>query len=146
MTHEYEIKRYAAYFRGWCQAFGEHEGIHSDDTDICWLRSDNQSGFILPPKLTRSLYREILRKSAKPVLELSHKDARIGTFRFPLSGEADQRGITAIEKVLENSSDACLFMTSHFTYGTGTRIFTLANKKPLSIIYKEIGCMLIRLD
>jgi hypothetical protein len=146
MTHEYELQRYAAFFRGWCQAFGEHKSIHSKDTGICWLFSEHQSGFILPPQLTRSLYREVLRKSGTPVLELSQKGGRIGNFRFPLAGEADQKGIAVIEETLENCSDACLFMTSHFTYGTGTRIFTLANKKPLSIIYKEIGRMLIRVD
>jgi hypothetical protein len=146
MTHEYELQRYAAYFRGWCQAFGEHDSIHSEDTGICWLLSEHQSGFILPPQLTRSLYREILRKSDTPVLQLSRKGCHIGAFRYPLSGAADQQGIAATKKILENCSDAYLFMTSHFTYGTGTRIVTLANKKPLSIIYKEIGRIRIRLD
>ena len=37
-------------------------------------------------------------------------------------------------------------MMSHFTYGSGTRILTLSSNKPLSIIYKEIGYMRIRLD
>jgi hypothetical protein len=36
-------------------------------------------------------------------------------------------------------------LTSHFMYGTGTRILTVSNKKPLSIIYKEIGAMHIKL-
>ena len=93
-----------------------------------------------------SLYREILRKNDIPVLELSRKGARIGTFHYPLSGASDEQGIAAIKEILENHSDPCLFMTSHFTYGTGTRILTLSSNKPLSIIYKEIGYMRIRLD
>jgi hypothetical protein len=87
-----------------------------------------------------------LRKNDTPVLELSRKGARIGALYYPMSGAADEQGIAAINKILENCSDSCLFMTSHFTYGTGTRILTLSSNKPLSIIYKEIGCMRIRLD
>jgi len=37
MMLERELKRYAAYFRGWCQAFGEHESIHSEESGISWL-------------------------------------------------------------------------------------------------------------
>lgn len=146
MTNEYELQRYAAYFRGWCQAFGEHESIPNEDTGICWLLGEHQVGFVLRPQLTKSLYREVLRKNDKPVLELGRKSARIGTFNYPLSGTADEQGLAAITGILENHSGACLFLTSHFMYGTGTRILTLANKKPLSIIYKEIGHMRIRLD
>lgn len=146
MTHEYEIQRYAAYFRGWCQAFGEHNSIPNKDTGTSWLLSKHQAGFILRQQLTRSLYREILRKKYTPVLELSQKGARIGTFHYPLSGAADEQGVAAIKNILENCSDSCLFMTSHFMYGTGARILTLSSNKPFSVIYKEIGCIRIRLD
>jgi hypothetical protein len=146
MTHEYELQRYTAYFRGWCQAFGEHDSLPSEDTDICWLLSEHQAGFILPPQLTKSLYREILRKHDTPILELSHESARIGKFQYTLSSAVDEQGIAAIKKILDNCCDSCLFLTSHFAYGTGTRIITLADRKPLSIIYKEVGHMLIRLD
>jgi hypothetical protein len=146
MTREYELQRYAAYFRGWCQAFGEHESVPNEDTGIFWLIGEHQVGFVLRPQLTKTLNREVLRNIDKPVLELTRKGARIGTFHYPLSGVADEQGLAAIRKILENRSDACLFLTSHFMYGTGTRILTLSSKKPLSIIYKEIGCMRIRLD
>ena len=146
MTHEYELQRYAAYFRGWCQAFGEHDSIPSEDTDTRWLLGEHQVGFVLPPQLTRPLYREVLRKNDTPVLELSRKGARIGTFHYPLSGASDEQGIAAIKKILEHHGDPRLFMTSHFTYGTGTKILTLSSNKPLPIIYKKIGCMRIRLD
>jgi hypothetical protein len=146
MTHEYELQRYAAYFRGWCQAFGEHDSIPNEDTGTRWLLSEYQVGFILRPQLTRSLYREVLGKNDTPVLELSRKGARIGTFYYPPSGAADEQGFAEIKRILENCSDSCLFMTSHFTYGAGARILTLSNTKPLPIIYKEIGCMRIQLD
>jgi len=146
MMREYGVKRYAAYFRGWCQAFGEHEGVSADDAGISWLLAEHQVGFILPQHLMRSLYREVLGQRGTPVLELGRNSARIGDFRYPLSGSADEQGITAIERVLENSSGTSLFLTSHFMYGTGIRIITLSNNRPLSIIYKEIGPMLVRMD
>lgn len=146
MTHEYTIQRYAAYFRGWRQSFCEHESIPNEDTGTCWLISEYQAGFVLRPQLTRSLYREVLKKNYTPLLDLGRKEARIGAFHYPLSGAADEQGIAVINRILEDGSNSCLFMTSHFMYGTGARILTLSNKKPLPIIYKEIGCMRIRLD
>ena len=145
MMREYGVKRYAAYFRGWCQAFGEHEGVGADDTGIIWLLAEHQVGFILPQHLMRSLYREVLGQRGIPVLELGRKSARIGEFHYPLSGPADEQGTAALKRVLENSSGTSLFLTSHFMYGTGTRIITLSNHRPLPIIYKEIGLMLVRM-
>lgn len=145
MTLEYEVKRYAAFFRGWCQAFGEHESIPGGDTGISWLFSESQVGFILPQHLTRSLYREVLGRHGTPVLELGREYARIGAFQYPLSAAVDEQGVAAIKIILENESGASLFLGSHFMYGTGTRIITLSNRKPWSIIYKEIGPMRVRL-
>lgn len=34
MTPEYELKRDAAYYRGWCQAFGENESLPGDASHI----------------------------------------------------------------------------------------------------------------
>ena len=62
MTTEYVLKRYAAYYRGWCQAFGEHESVPGEDTGISWLFGENQIGFISPREQTKLLLREILRK------------------------------------------------------------------------------------
>lgn len=146
MSTEYQVKRYAAFFRGWCQAFGEHESVSDVDSGIIWLFSQHQAGFILPQHLTRSLYREVLGKRGTPVLELRRRVARIGAFQYPLSGAADKKGIVAINTILEQGNDASLFLSSHFMYGTGTRIITLSNRKPLTIIYKEIGPMRVQLD
>lgn len=146
MTTEYEVKRFAAYFKGWCQAFGEHESLPGGDSGISWLFSEHQVGFMLPQRLTRSLYREVLGRRGTPVLELSRNYARIGAFHYPLSETAEEPGIDAIRNILDSDSDASLFLTSHFMYGTGARIITLSDIKPWAIIYKEIGSMRIRLD
>ena len=145
MAHEYTVRRYAAYFRGWCQAFGEHESLTDENTGISWLLSESQLGFILPAHLTKALHREVLGSNRRSVLHISGNIARAGDVEFVLP----DRGFSAagkISDVLEPGGDGCVFLTSHFMYGTGTRIMTLSGSKPLSIIYKEIGLMTIRLD
>jgi hypothetical protein len=145
MTSEYELKRYAAYYRGWCQAFGEHESVPGDDTAISWLFGESQIGFISPREQTRLLLREILRKRETPTLTISRNSVQIGAFYYRPSKSSDESALLAIANFLETGKGTHIFLTSHFMYGTGTRILTVSNKKPLSIIYKEIGAMHIKL-
>ena len=145
MTPEYELKRYAAYYRGWCQAFGEHESVPGEDTGISWLFAENQIGFISPREQTKLLLREILRKRETPTLTISRKRVQIGAFNYRPSKPSDESALLAVAKFLETGHGSHIFLTSHFMYGTGTRILTVSNKKPLSIIYKEIGAMHIKL-
>ena len=145
MMTEYELKRYAAYYRGWCQAFGEHESVPGEDTGISWLFGENQIGFISPREQTKLLLREILRKRETPTLTISRKSVQIGAFYYRPSKPSDESALLAVAKFLETGNGSHIFLTSHFMYGTGTRILTVSNKKPLSIIYKEIGAMQIKL-
>jgi hypothetical protein len=46
VTRECEIKRYGAYFKGWCQVFGEHESILVGEREKCWLIGENKVGLI----------------------------------------------------------------------------------------------------
>ncbi|MCB1751408.1 MAG: hypothetical protein KDI74_06755 [Gammaproteobacteria bacterium] len=146
MTDEYELKRFSAYFRGWCQAFGEHESIPGGAEGISWLLGDDQVGFILPQHMTKPLYREVLRTIEAPLLTLGRDSVKIGKLQYQLAQFADHPAMIAIQKVLESESRSHLYLTSHFMYGPGAKIITLSNKKPLSIIYKEIGRMRIRLS
>jgi hypothetical protein len=145
MTPKYELKRYAAYYRGWCQAFGEHESVPGEDTGISWLFGEHQIGFISPREQTRLLLREILRKRETPTLTISRNSVQIGAFYYRPLKPSDESALLAIAKFLETGKGTHIFLTSHFMYGTGTRILTVSNKKPLSIIYKEIGAMHIKL-
>ena len=145
MTSEYEIKRYAAYYKGWCQTFGEHESVISDDGGISWRVSEQQIGFISPQQLTRSLLLEVLRKHKTPTLTIGHHSVHIGKIDYGFSRASDESALEAVSKLLEGGGDTHLFLTSHFMYGMGTRILTLSHKKPVAIIYKEIGAMRIRL-
>ncbi|HYQ70419.1 MAG TPA: hypothetical protein VET88_00675 [Gammaproteobacteria bacterium] len=140
------ITRYAAYFRGWCQAFGEHESITGEENGVSWLLADQQIGFILPQQVTKPLNREMLWQNPTPTLVINSKHLEVGALRIPLTGWYDSRGLNALETLLRTGNEFHFFLTSHFMYGTGTRILTLSTRKPLAIIYKEIGTMYIRME
>jgi hypothetical protein len=147
MTSEYELKRYAAYYKGWCQTFGEHESAISEDDDgISWLFGDRQIGFITPWDLTKALLLEVLRKHKTPTLTISRNHVRIGRLDYEFSNPTDESALHAVEELLESEHASHIYLTSHFMYGMGTRIITLSSKKPVLIIYKEIGSMRIKLE
>lgn len=143
---ERDLKRYAAYFRGWCQAFGEHESIYRDDNGINWLTSDSQVGLVLPKPLIRSLYREVLLHDQAPILTFRRKSVEIGSLDIPIGKKYQKQALTAMGHILETSDQVHVFVTSHLLYGSGSKIITFSNKKPLAIIYKEIGTMCVRLE
>jgi hypothetical protein len=142
---ERELKRYSAYFRGWCQAFGEHESIPGEENGINWLFTGHQAGFILPQALNRQLYREVLLNEKPPPLTFGHDSVEIGSLRFALARHQEKRILEVVEDILTGGNDFHVYLTSHLMYGTGARIITLSTKKPLAIIYKEIGTLSIRL-
>jgi len=142
---ERETKRYSAYFRGWCQAFGEHESIPGEENDIHWLFTEHQAGFILPQPMIRQLYREVLSRRQPPPLTFGRNTMEVGSLQFALAKNQEKRILDIIENILTSGDGFHVFLTSHFMYGTGARIITLSTKKPLPIIYKEIGNLRIRL-
>ena len=146
VSSQRKVQRYAAYFKGWCQAFGEHENLSCEENEINWLSAENQVGFILPAQLTRALNREVLGKQRdSPTLTISQDCVKVGRFHYTLSPAEDQRGIDALRQILENPGKLHLYLTYHFLYRSGTRIITLSRKQPLGIIYKQINPMHIKL-
>lgn len=141
-----DVKRYAAYFRGWCQTFGEHESLADHDNEIFWLLSDEQAGFVLPPNHLKQLYRAVLLPDKAPPLTFGRFQVEVGEFSFSLTPEHEDAIHATIGRLLASERDLHVYLTSHFMYGTNARIVTLSRKKPLSIIYKEIGSMPIRLS
>jgi len=142
---ERDLKRYAAYFRGWCQAFGEHESIYQDDTGVHWLTAEKQVGLVLPKPLIKPLYRQVLLQEDAPPLTFKRKKVVIGSLIIPIGKEYQKMALTAIASLLESDEEVHVYVTSHLLYGSGRKIITISNKKPLPIIYKEIGIMRIRL-
>lgn len=143
---ERELKRYSAYFRGWCQAFGEHESLSDHDNDIHWLITEQQAGFVLPQPMTRQMYREVLLRETAPPLLFSPRGVAVGNFSLPLTREFETRILDAIESILGNGLEFHVYLTSHLLYGTNARIITMSARKPLGIIYKQIGTIRLRLD
>ncbi|NNF96142.1 MAG: hypothetical protein HKM94_04345 [Halobacteria archaeon] len=147
MTHEHQIRRYAAYFKGWCQAFGEHEGLFTKDESISWLYTDDQIGLILPEGLNKKLYREVLGKERKsPVLTLRPDCVYVGKFHYDFSSPSDVEGLNKLTKLLNTTDEIHLYLTYHFMYQRGTRIITFSHKPPWGLIYKEIDPMQLQLD
>ena len=140
---EREIKRYGAYFRGWCQAFGEHENTCAYGRNSQWILGKEQVGLILPKPLIKQLYRETLLHEQMPALVFSQQGVQIGTLHIQFESEHEKQVFTAIENFFGTGSDMHLFLTSHLLYGNGSKIFTISTKKPLSLIYREIGSMKI---
>jgi hypothetical protein len=138
---ERELKRYSAYFKGWCQAFGEHKTIHSKKSGIDWLIAEDKVGLVLPKALIKPLYREVLLHEQAPTLIFDRTQVLIGSLEFELASKREKRALDSVGKFLESNRDFHVFLTSHLLYGEGSRIITFSSKKPLSIIYKEIGTM-----
>jgi len=143
---EQEVKRYAAYFRGWCQAFGEHESLADHDREVFWLVTEQAAGFVLPRDYQRQLYREILLHRTAPPLTFHSDRVEVGGFQLELARQYETRILESIDGLLSSDRGLHVYLTSHFMYGTNARIITLSVKKPLLIIYKEIGTLRIRLD
>jgi len=147
MTHEHQIRRYAAYLQGWCQAFGEHEGLFTEDESIGWLYAGDQIGMILPEGLNKKLHREVLGKKRKsPVLTIRPDCVCVGKFHYNFSSPADMTGLSKLMKLLNTADEIHLFLTYHFMYQRGTRIITFSSKPPWGLIYKEIDPMQLQLD
>lgn len=142
---ERELKRYAAYFRGWCQAFGEHDGIHGEESGIDWLIADCQMGLVLPRTVLRTLHREVLLHAQPPALVIGSDRMQVGTLEIPMEQGQEQRILEAVRAIFRSDREAHVYLTSHLLYGGGNRIITISSKKPLAIIYKEIGNMRLRL-
>lgn len=138
MAAQRTIRRYTAYFRGWAQAFGEHEGIEDDTGELYWLMGNNQVGLILTPALKRALYRELLgREGNPPAMRLDGTGLRVGELQVDTS-QVEPRVMEAIVGLLASPGDLHLYQTYHMFFQSGTRILTLSKIQPLIIMYKEI--------
>jgi hypothetical protein len=142
---ERELIRYSAYFKGWCQAFGEHEGIQCKESGIDWLLAERQLGLVLPQAKVKPLYREVLLHKRTPTLTFRDECIEVGALRIALEKKQEKKALDAIAAILDSPEAVHLYLTSHLLYGGGNRIITFSNKKPLLIIYKVIGTMRVRL-
>ncbi len=141
------IRRYNAYYHGWCLAFGEHEATYDENKDINWLLGEDRVGLALATRLRRLLFRELLGQHDKiPELTLADDAVKFKSVAYSLSDESVQVGMQYFKKFLLDGDDFHMFLTSHFCYPAGTRIVTFAKKKPLGIMYKEMQPMKLNIE
>lgn len=139
MTDTRVIKRYNAYYKGWCLAFGEHTADYGDERDISWLFGEGRVGLILSPDLRRKAQHELLGHNDH-IPQLQVADYRVGfnTFDYQLQDDIDLANMRKFKQFLLNHSEVHMFLSSHLIYPSRTRILTFATQKPLIIMYKEM--------
>lgn len=147
VTAEHMIRRYAAFFRGWAQAFGEHRALGDATGGMRWLIGDDQVGLIVQPVLKRLLYPLFLHRPGltEPAVTLGPAGIDIGTTRIPLAAE----GPTPVPQILElitRPGPLHLYQTYHLIYPPGTRILTLSARAPLGILYRELAPLRLGID
>ena len=132
------IKRYNAYYHGWCLAFGEHEAEYEEERDINWLFGEDRMGLILSAGLRKQAQREFLGHHEKlPELALSDDMVRLNEFVYRLKNDSDRINCQQFKKFLLSGNELHMFLCSHLFYPR-TRIITFAKEKPIIIMYKEM--------
>lgn len=91
-----------------------------------------------------ALNREVLLREPTPVLTVDPGAMHVGALDFPLGPVRDTSFLQHMHRLPESGRAPGLFLTSHFMYGTGTRIITLSGNAPLAIIYRPIGTLRVR--
>lgn len=148
MATEKLVKRYAAYYLGWCQAFGEHEVV-DEESDISWLHSEDAVGMILAPDIKRLFLRELLAThGSTPAVNFpsSCEYIQFEDMCLPVAAGQARSGLERLVQLFRGGGDVHMFMTYHIYYPAGTRIVTFSRKKPLIIFYKEITPLRVRVD
>ncbi|MET0029817.1 MAG: hypothetical protein ABW101_19460 [Candidatus Thiodiazotropha sp.] len=139
MTETRVIKRYNAYYKGWCLAFGEHSGDYEEFRDINWLYGEDRVGLILSAELRKRAQHELLGHSdAIPALQLSEQSVSFNAFEYPLQDPMDLDNLKRFRQFLLSHREIHMFLSSHLIYPPRTRILTFATQKPLIIMYKEM--------
>jgi hypothetical protein len=148
MSSLHAIRRYAAFFQDWAQAFGNHRGNLDEDRPLNWLfgEDEDQIGLILTPQLRHDLVHKVIGAHLKKA-HLTLASDRIGIEDLVVkTGYRDEQAVHSIRKMLQKDKDLHLYLTYHLFYPSGTRILTLSQKVPLPIIYKEITPLIVEYD
>ena len=132
------IRRYNAYYRGWCLAFGDHQADYDEQRDINWLFGSNRVGLILSAELRKQAQREFLGHHEQiPQLGLSADALRMNNLVYPFDTDNERESASRLKTFLFDQEETHMFLCSHFFY-LGTRIITFSTEKPTIILYKEM--------
>jgi len=146
MGSERKIRRYAAYFHGWATAFGNHDKHVDEKRDLSWLLGEGRIGLILTPRVEAFLRPLFLsnREAGPPQVELRPGRLRIADTTLRYDTE-NQPGLDTVMDLLKSADDLHLLQTYHVIYPSGTRILTLSRQSPLTLVYREIEPLALRL-
>jgi hypothetical protein len=146
MSADRTIRRYAAYFRGWAQAFGEHRILGNPAGGMRWLIGDDQIGLILEPDFKRLLYPLFLYRPglAAPTVLLRPESIEVGAVQIPLAVAAPTP-LPQVLALVTRVPELHLYQTYHLIYPSGTRILTLSARAPLPIVYRELAPIPLRI-
>jgi hypothetical protein len=133
------VKRYNAYYRGWCLAFGEHSADYDEAREISWLFGEDRIGLILSSDLRKQAQNELLGHHDQiPQLSLTDESVVFNQYKHHLQDDVDTRNSLRLKEFLLHGEALHMFLCSHLFYPSRTRILTFATKKPLIIMYKEM--------
>ena len=144
MIYSRRVRRYVAYYRGWCQAFGEHDieqGPSESIAGIHWLFGARRIGLILPEDVRKRFLKELVgRKAGEPFISFSRSSSEIRAngFVWPVLNGDIEHGVERLVALAQQHTELHMFLTHHLCYTPGTRIITFSVAKPLVILYKEI--------
>jgi hypothetical protein len=143
------IRRYAAYYRGWCQAFGEHEVAEESGESadgMQWLFGESRVGLILPEDIRKRFLKELVgRKGGEPSIAFCRASSKItvnGSVCSVLNGSVEH-GVERLLALADRHREIHMFLTHHLCYAPGTRIITFSAAKPLVIMYREIDPLVL---
>ncbi|RMG56529.1 MAG: hypothetical protein D6717_06470 [Gammaproteobacteria bacterium] len=136
-----EVHRYASYYRGWCQAFGEFEP--GGEGPCCsWLFGEDAIGMVVAESLHRPFMRELLHHGEEPEVRLEPERLHCGSLDLAIEPGPDRRGFERLQALLRSGLSVHMYLTSHIFF-PGARIVTFSPRRPLIIMYKEIQPMRI---
>ena len=85
------VKRYSAYYRGWCTAFGEHDVYYEEDQPINLLYGEERMGLVVSPEIRKQLIRELLgHHETLPAVTLANSSILINELHIPVEKEEDR--------------------------------------------------------
>ena len=149
MIYSRRIRRYVAYYRGWCQAFGEHEikeELDDSINGIQWLFGERRVGLIFPEDTRKRFLKELVgRKGDEPFIAFSRASSEItvnGSVCSVLNGNIEH-GVERLVALVQQHAEIHMFLTHHLCYAPGTRIITFSAARPIVILYKEIDPLVL---
>lgn len=145
METERTVKRYSAYYHGWCFAFGEHEICYDEKKTVRWLLGEDRVGLVISAYLKKQLFRALLGANiGSPELIISNAFIKTADVEYVFRDD-EKDGLLEFFEFVKKHQEIHMFLTNHFCYPPNTRIITFSPTKPMIIMYKEFEPLCLRI-